>query len=117
MGVSGLTLATTLSSLLTTLLMFRSISRQLGGLQAAGTLKTFGKVTAASAAMAAAIYAADRLCSAGLGTGLSGSAASILISFVVGTGGYAAGLHLMKVEEFQWLAGTFTKKLRKGEEA
>jgi len=117
MGVSGLTLATTLSSLLTTLLMFRSISRQLGGLQAAGTLKTFGKVTAASAAMAAAIYAADRLCSAGLGTGLSGSAASILISFVVGTGVYAAGLHLMKVEEFQWLAGTFTKKLRKGEEA
>lgn len=117
MGVSGLTLATTLSSLLTTLLMFRSISRKLGGLQAAGTLKTFGKVTAASAAMAAAIYAADRLCSSVLGTGFAGSAASLLLSFALGTGVYAAGLHLMKVEEFQWLAGTFSKKLRKGEEA
>jgi putative peptidoglycan lipid II flippase len=114
MGVSGLTLATSLSSILTTMLMFRSISKKLGGLQARDTLKTFGKVVTSSMAMAAAIYAVDRLCSAGLGTGLYGSAASLFASFAVGTVVYAAGLQLMKVEEFQWFAGKFVKKLSKG---
>lgn len=117
MGVPGLTLATTLSSLLTTLLMFGSISRKLGGLQASATLKTFCKVLLSSSAMAAAIFAVDRLCAASLGSELLGSAVSLLASFAVGITVYAAGLHLMKIEEFQWLAASFTKKLRKGGEA
>lgn len=117
MGVSGLTMATSLSALLTTLLMFGSIRRKLGGMQAAGTLKTFGKVLVSSAAMALAIYAVDGFCSAAFGAELLGSMLSLLLSFVVGTAVYAAGLHLMKIDEFQWLADVFRKKLRKGGEA
>ncbi|MBP1743671.1 MAG: integral rane protein MviN [Firmicutes bacterium] len=115
MGVSGLTLATTLSSLVTTLLMLGSINRKLGGMRAASTLETFGKVLLSSTAMALAIYAVDRFCAAAFGAELLGSVLSLLISFAVGTAVYAAGLHLMKIEEFQWLAGALRKKLRKGE--
>jgi hypothetical protein len=35
----------------------------------------------------------------------------------VGTAVYAAGLYLMKIEEFQWLVAAFRKKLRKGGDA
>jgi putative peptidoglycan lipid II flippase len=116
MGVTGLTLATSLSSLLTTLLMFGSIRRKLGGMQTAGTLKTFGKVLAASSAMALAIYAVDGFCTAAFGAELLGSMLSLLLSFAVGTAVYAAGLYLMKIEEFQWLTDVLRKKLRKGRE-
>jgi len=117
MGVSGLTLATSLSALLTTLLMFLSINKKLGGLEALSTLKTFGKVLVSASAMAVSIYAVDSFCRASFGTELFGSVVSLLLSFVLGIIVYAAGLHLMKIEEFQWLAGVLTKKLRRREES
>jgi len=114
MGVSGLTLATSVSAFAATLLMLGSINRKLGGVDLADTARTTVKIVVSASAMAISIYAINSFCITAFGAGLSGSIISILLNFVAGTAVYFTGIYLLKVDEFNWLIESMKGKIKRG---
>jgi len=113
MGVPGLTLATTISAIITTLLMFRSINIKLGGIKLTNTIKTFTKIVISSSVMAVFIFFINNYCSLWFGVDMKGSIISILTSFVIGVLVYLISIYMLKVEEFEWLLKSIIRKFKK----
>ncbi|MHC1720686.1 MAG: murein biosynthesis integral membrane protein MurJ [Clostridiaceae bacterium] len=114
MGVSGLTLATSVSAFAATLLMLKSINRKLGGVDLMDTAKTTVKIVISASVMAVSIYAINSFCINAFGSGLSGSIISIFMNLIAGTAVYFMGIYLLKVDEFKWLIDSLKGKMKKG---
>lgn len=116
MGVSGLTLATSISAIFTTILMFVALNKKIGNIGLKASFITFIKITLSSFIMGIVIYFINEACLNRLGFNLKGSVVSLLCSFIFGCLIYAISIYIFKVEEFNNLVGEFKKvKPNKGE--
>ena len=113
MGVSGLTLATSISAAITAALMLASINKKLKGIEIGKTLQTIGKILLASLVMSGVIYLLNMYSIIAFGAGSLGSIISLLLCFVAGTTVYFTCIYLLKVEEFQWLISSLKGKFNR----
>lgn len=113
MGVSGLTLATSISAMVTTFLMVLTINNKLEGINLRRVFGTTLKVIVSSVLMAIVIYFINNQCINYFGSGISGCIISLILCFITGTMVYFAGIYILKVEEFKWLISSLLGKIKK----
>lgn len=100
MQVSGLTLATTLSAVITTIIMTWQLNKKLQGIEIRNVINSFIKITVSSVIMGGIIYFINKIAMASIASEMLGSLTSIIISFILGTATYFILIYLLKVEEF-----------------
>ncbi|ENJ9655708.1 murein biosynthesis integral membrane protein MurJ [Clostridium botulinum] len=115
LGVSGLTLATTISAILITIMMLLDLNKKLNGIDIKNIIISFLKVTLSALIMGIIVIVINKFILLKLGTGTKGSAISVLICMVVGAMCYTAAIYLLKVKEIQDIVEPLLKilKLRK----
>jgi putative peptidoglycan lipid II flippase len=110
MQVSGLTLATTVSSIVTTLLMFWNLNKKLNGMEIKKIFISFMKIVMSSTLMGIIIFIINKLTLTKVGSGMKGSITSILACFIFGSLAYFICLHITKIEEYKLLTQSFKSK-------
>ncbi|MCW6061559.1 murein biosynthesis integral membrane protein MurJ [Clostridium sporogenes] len=115
LGVSGLTLATSISAITITIIMLLDLNKKLNGIDVKNIIISFLKVTLSALIMGIIVIVINKFILLNLGTGTKGSAISVLICMVVGAMCYTAAIYLLKVKEIQDIVGPLLKilKLRK----
>lgn len=111
--VSGLTLATTISSIIITLLMLLNLNRKLKGINLISVLKSFLKITVASMIMAMVIIPINKICLYKFGNFAKGSVISLIASVVLGGIVYLVAVILFKIPEVQYVLDIILGKLNK----
>lgn len=111
MKVSGLTLAITISSVVTTMLMFWKINKKVNGMNLRIIFLNFIKICAASAAMSVLIFVINSFCNIQFENNKIRSIMSILISFVLGGGSYFIILYALKIKEYSELVGSIKNRI------
>lgn len=111
MKVSGLTLATTISAVTTTIFMMWNLNKKLEGINIKEIFINFIKVSTASGIMAFIIFMINKICNyAFMGT-MKSSLISILLSFFIGTTVYAVCLYIIGVREYANLVKMIKNKI------
>lgn len=110
MKVSGLTLATTISAIITTILMAWSLNKKLNGINLRKSFNSFIKICISSLVMGMVIFSINKMSILRLGSGLKGSMAAIIISFLVGGVTYFICLYFTRLEECSYVLEQFRKK-------
>ncbi|WP_411678906.1 murein biosynthesis integral membrane protein MurJ [Clostridium thailandense] len=110
MKVSGLTLATSISVIITTILMICNLNKKLEGMEIRRIIDVFFKVVSSSVIMGAVIFIVNKTVVLKFGYGLKASIMSVLVSFVLGASIYFVSIFLLKVEEFNYLINSFLKR-------
>jgi putative peptidoglycan lipid II flippase len=104
MGVGGITLATAIVSLVTTVALAITLRGQIGGMDMARTVRAGIRITIAGLACAAAALAMREALS-GLGDGLVEQTALVLAASAAGLGVYAVIVLATRVEEAHQISG------------
>ena len=112
MQVSGLTLATTISSITITILMLLKLNKKLQGINLTKIVISFLKITLASIIMTIVIVPINKLCLYKFGTLTKGSLISLLVSVIVGAIIYFISVYLLKIPEVEYITNIFFKKLK-----
>ncbi|WP_455537648.1 murein biosynthesis integral membrane protein MurJ [Terrisporobacter sp.] len=99
MGYGGLALATSLSFIICTILLFFSLKKKMGYFGEDKIFKTFIKSLISSFVMGIAVYMSYTTISGRLGTKFIGDATSLLVSGIVGFLVYALLIIILKVDE------------------
>lgn len=110
MGVAGLTLATTLSVLITTFIMFISLSKKIKVINIREFLKTLSKITIASLIMGTVVLIVKKYCYLYVENVMTTSIISIVLGGISGIIVFATMLYFLKVEEFIMLKNSLVKK-------
>lgn len=113
MGVSALTLATTISSIIITILMFNKLSKKLEGINTKDIVVVFFKIVFASLIMAVVIIMVNKFFISKLFYGLKRDVLSILISTLLGVIAYAISIFILKVDEINDVLDKFISKAKK----
>ncbi|MBR9649126.1 murein biosynthesis integral membrane protein MurJ [Clostridium tyrobutyricum] len=100
MKVSGLTLATTISAVTTTILMLWNLNKRIKGIDISKIFINFIKVIVASGIMGVVIFIINRLCNYTFASPMKASLVSILASLVIGTIVYAVSLYMVRIREY-----------------
>jgi putative peptidoglycan lipid II flippase len=103
LGIWGLPLSTSVVNVAGTAALLVLLRRQLGGIELAGTSRTFVKVVAASAALGVVAYGVWRGLDDALGRSLGGQVVSLGFALVTGTAVYAAACRALGVRELHAL--------------
>lgn len=111
MGIEGLALATSLSAIITTILLFYTLNRKIA-LDMERILKTFLKVIVAAAIMGIFVFFINKYLSAALGASLIKQFAGLIVSTVLGMIIYAAVIKRMNIYEYNYFMGYFMRKLK-----
>jgi putative peptidoglycan lipid II flippase len=114
MKVSGLTLATTVSSIIVTIIMLISLNKKIGNINLAQIFNVLLKTVVASGIMGMFIFATNKACVLLVATELKASILSIIMSFFIGIVTYMACIHLFKVEEYMYMISLVKQKIKKG---
>lgn len=101
-GIKGLTIATTSSIIVCTVLLIVSLSKKIGSIQEAQTIKNIFKIITASLIMGIGVYFSDKYFTNIL-HGFKGSFVSLTISTVLGILIYTAIIEVLNVEEYKEL--------------
>ncbi|KRU25568.1 integral membrane protein MviN [Clostridium sporogenes] len=112
LGVSGLTLATTISAITITIIMLLDLNKKLNGMGIKNIIISFAKIILSALFMGVVVIFVNKFILLNLGTGTKGSAISVLICMVIGTICYAGFIYLLKVEEIQDIVEPVLKILR-----
>jgi putative peptidoglycan lipid II flippase len=100
MKVSGLTLATTISAVITTVLMLWNLNKKIKGMNICKIFINFIKVLIASGIMAIVIFIINRMCNNIFISPMKASLISIFASFVIGIIVYAVCLYIVRIQEY-----------------
>ncbi|WP_446897557.1 murein biosynthesis integral membrane protein MurJ [Clostridium sp. LBM24168] len=100
MKVSGLTLATTISAVFTTIIMLWNLNRKVAGINLSVVFINFIKIVIASAIMSIVIFGISKICSVLFINTMVRSFMSIFVSFIVGSIVYFIFLYIVKVREY-----------------
>ncbi|HEV8687089.1 MAG TPA: murein biosynthesis integral membrane protein MurJ [Gaiellaceae bacterium] len=103
LGVWGIPLATSVVNIAGTALLLVLMRRRLGGIELAATVRAFGLITLASAALGAAAYGVWWALDDALGRGLAGQLVSVLSAIAVGGAVYLGACRLLGVREIEAL--------------
>ncbi|MCM0647439.1 murein biosynthesis integral membrane protein MurJ [Clostridium swellfunianum] len=112
MGIGGLALGTSLSSIVCTLLLGKDIVKKIGNMNTSILLKTESKIFAATSIMGICIYAVNYFLSS-IRTNVKGEIISLGITVASGVLIYSAMIMILKVEEFADLMSILKKKIKK----
>ncbi len=115
MKVSGLTLATTVSSIIVTVIMLRDLNKKIGNMKIRQIFNVLLKSSIASFVMGILIFLTNRVCMTLVSTELKGSILSIIMSFFIGIGAYVACISLFKVEEYMYMVSLIKSKMKRSE--
>lgn len=100
MKVSGLTLATSISVIITTILMLLDLNKKLSGMNLKKVCIDFLKILISSIIMGLVILSVNKVILSFLNVGIKSSIICVLVSFVLGSMVYFLSIYLFKVEEF-----------------
>lgn len=112
MGVSGLTLATTISSIIITILMLINLNKKLNGINLTKITISFFKITLASIIMAIVVIPVSKICLYKFGSFTKGSIISVLVSTILGGIIYLISVSLLKIPEVKYVTNIFLEKLK-----
>ncbi len=110
MKVSGLTLATTISAIITTILMAWNLNKKLEGIELRKLTNGFFKILASSAIMGGIIFIINKASMYRFGPEMKGSLISLIVSFVIGMFVYFLSVYLFKVEEYNQIIDGLKKR-------
>lgn len=113
MGYNGLALATSLSFLICTLLLFSSLKKKIGYFGEDKIIKTTLKSILAATFMGAVTYFGYDIVSNLLGTGFINDAISLVVSILIGVIVYGIAVIILKVDEVNIIMKIIKKKLNK----
>ncbi|WP_123054307.1 murein biosynthesis integral membrane protein MurJ [Clostridium sp. JN-1] len=100
MKVSGLTLATSISVIITTILMILDLNKKLSGMNLKKICINFLKILVSSIIMGFVILSVNKVVLSFLSMSVKSSIICILVSFVLGSLVYFLFIYLFKLEEF-----------------
>ena len=103
MKVSGLTLATTISAIITTMLMAWDLNKKLNGIELRKMWGSFLKISLSSVIMGVVIFIINKISILKIGSEMKSSLISILASFIIGVGIYSFFLYIFRVEEYTYM--------------
>ncbi|WP_050606728.1 murein biosynthesis integral membrane protein MurJ [Clostridium niameyense] len=112
MGVSGLSLATTLSAIVITIMMCIDLSKKLNGMDFRSILISLIKIIIASILMGIIVIFINKFTMMNFGNEFKGSIISILTSAILGGGIYIVAIYVLKVEEIQYIINILLRKLK-----
>ncbi|EKO1912919.1 murein biosynthesis integral membrane protein MurJ [Clostridium botulinum] len=112
LGVSGLTLATTISAIVITIVMLLDLNKKLNGIDIKNIIISFLKVILSALIMGILVTVINKFTLLSLGTGTKGSAVSILICMFIGAVCYTLTIYLLKVKEIQDIVEPLLKILK-----
>ncbi|WP_125152717.1 murein biosynthesis integral membrane protein MurJ [Clostridium rectalis] len=112
LGVSGLTLATSISAIIITIIMLLDLNKKLDGIGFKNIIKSFIKIILAAAFMGIIVNIVNKYILFTLGDGIKGSSISILFCMVIGIVFYTLVIYLLKVKEIQEIINPVFKILR-----
>ncbi|PRR76804.1 putative peptidoglycan biosynthesis protein MurJ [Clostridium liquoris] len=112
MKVSGLTLATSISSILTTILMMISLNKKLNGINLRNMFISFVKILCSSIIMGIAIFFINKNSMALFGMNMKGSIISLSISFILGSLVYFLSIYVLGIEEFTYFINLLKSKIK-----
>lgn len=112
LGVSGLTLATTISSIVITIMMLLDLNKKLNGIDIRNMIISLVKVTLSALFMGVIVIVINKVTLISLGNGTKGSAISILICMFIGAISYTLAIYLLKVKEIEYILEPISKKLK-----
>lgn len=110
MKVSGLTLATTISAIITTILMAWNLNKKLEGIELRKLTNSFLKISASSTIMGGIIFIINKASMYKFGSEMKGSLISLIVSFVIGMFVYFLFIYLFKVEEYNQIIDGLKKR-------
>jgi len=113
MKVAGLTFASTVSAIITTIILIVSLNRKMKGIGVRSMLKSFSKITIASLLMGVCIFFINNSVLDKLGSNFKGSIVSLMLCFITGLIIYLIAIYLFGIEEYAYILNTFKKKLKK----
>ncbi|WMJ81196.1 murein biosynthesis integral membrane protein MurJ [Clostridium sp. MB40-C1] len=113
MEVSGLALASSISTVITTLILIFILNNRLKGINLKYLIKSFLKIVISSLVMGGVIINIRNLCFLKLGINSLGNIVTIIISFVVGVIVYFVCVYLLKVEEYIYMVELVREKIGK----
>lgn len=113
MKVSGLTLATTISAIVTTILMALDLNKKLKGIELKKMWNSFLKILFSSAIMGVTLFFVNKVVMFRFGTvdEMRGSLISLIISFILGCITYFISLYFVKIEEYKYLIESIRSKI------
>lgn len=113
MKVSGLTLATTISAIVTTILMALDLNKKLKGIELKKMWNSFLKILFSSSIMGITLFFVNKVVMLKVGTvdEMTGSLVSLIVSFVIGSITYFICLYLVKIEECNYLLQSIRNKV------
>lgn len=112
MGIGGLTLATTISALVSCVLLAKDLRKKVGNINGMEMFKSGLKIVTSAAVMGFVIYFIDSYL-ANILTGLKGQLLILVICIIVAVVVYAVMLRLLKVKEFALILDVIKAKLKK----
>ncbi|MBM7870102.1 putative peptidoglycan lipid II flippase [Clostridium pascui] len=116
MKVSGLALATSISSIIITLLMLINLNKKMNGIELKNIYVTFIKTLVSAAIMGIIINIVSIYCVNTFGNNAYGSLISLLVNFVIGLTIYFVCIYFLKVEEIYYFFNLLkNKKINKEE--
>ncbi|MCY6370492.1 murein biosynthesis integral membrane protein MurJ [Clostridium ganghwense] len=113
MQVSGLTLASAISAVATTLILIIILNNKLNGINIRYLLKVFVKITSSSLIMGFIIINIRNVCFTQIGVNFKGDIISIILCFIIGVFVYFICIHILKVEEYMYMLELVKKRLGK----
>lgn len=113
MKVAGLTFATSISAIITTIILIFILSRRINGLDIKSIYTTFAKILAASAFMGIGIYFINNIAIRYIGDTLKTNILILAASAIIGGGIYFVAINAFNIKEFKDLTSMAKKKLFK----
>lgn len=113
MHVAGLTLATSISAIVTTLALIHILNRKINGLDIKSMCVTFAKILSASAFMGIFIWFINNIIIRYLGDTLKTNILIVAVSAVLGGTIYLVAISIFNVKEFKDLTSMARRKLLK----
>lgn len=112
LGVSGLTLATSISAFVITIIMLLDLNKKLNGIDIKNIIISFLKVILSALIMGIIVAVINKFTLLSLGNETKGSAISILICMIIGGISYTLSIYLLKVKEIQDIVESLLKILK-----
>ncbi|WDU82049.1 lipid II flippase MurJ [Caloramator sp. Dgby_cultured_2] len=113
MGVAGLALATSISVIVVTLLLIRSLNRKIEDIGMKKLISSFNKMLLSSLVMGVVVFVLNKYMQLKFGTGFKGDVISVFGCAFVGALAYFGMIHILKLEEYVYFVNIVKKKLKK----
>lgn len=113
MKLSGLTLASTLSAIVTTVILILRLNKKIEHIGLRTMIKSFLKISLASLVMGICLYYINNTVIGVYGSNFLGSLISISLCFIIGLFIFCLLLYLLRIEEYTIIMASIKKKIKK----